>query len=169
MGEQEIVTMKKIILIRHAKSSWEHNVSDIKRPISKRGFDDAVLMVQILNNLLIDLDAIYSSDSLRTLETAKIFSDNLINYKKLKVTKTPNLYDFFGDQVDLFIKNLNNRLKTVMIFSHNNSCNNLLAKYSDIVNLHVPTTGILIFEFDVSLWEDVKKGNCNCFFPKNFK
>jgi len=103
MGEQEIVTMKKIILIRHAKSSWEHNVSDIKRPISKRGFDDAVLMVQILNNLLIDLDAIYSSDSLRALETAKIFSDNLINYKKLKVTKSHNLYDFFGDQVDLFI------------------------------------------------------------------
>ena len=35
---------------------WDsHKVSDIKRPISKRGFDDAVLMVQILNNLLISI------------------------------------------------------------------------------------------------------------------
>ena len=112
--------MKKIILIRHAKSSWENNVSDLERPISKRGYNDANLMVGILNNFSIDVDAIFSSNSKRTLETAKIFLDNLINYKNLKVFNSYDLYDFYGNKVDLFIKNLNNDFDTVMIFSHNN-------------------------------------------------
>jgi len=161
--------MKKIILIRHAKSSWEHNVSDIERPISNRGYNDANLMVGILNNFSIDIDAVFSSNSKRTLETAKIFLENLINYKNLTVIKSEDLYDFYGNKVNLFIKNLNNDFNTVMIFSHNNSCNNLLFKYANVINVHVPTTGILIFEFDVSLWNDVESGRCKYFFPKKFK
>ena len=169
MESCKIVAMKKIILIRHAKSSWENNVSDLERPISKRGYNDANLMVGILNNFSIDVDAIFSSNSKRTLETAKIFLDNLINYKNLKVFNSYDLYDFYGTKVDLFIKNLNNDFDTVMIFSHNNSCNNLLIKYGKVINVHVPTSGMLIFEFDVSLWTDVESGSCKYFFPKEFK
>jgi|TARA_B110000305_G_scaffold6472_1_gene6283 phosphohistidine phosphatase len=161
--------LKKLILIRHAKSSWDHNVSDLNRPLSNRGFDDANLMSGILNNFSIDIDAVFSSNSKRTFETAKIFLNNLVNYKNLKIVQSSNLYDFYGDKLDLFIKNLNNEFNTVMIFSHNNSCNNLLFKYGGVINKHVPTSGILIFEFDVSLWSDVITGNCNYFFPKNFK
>ena len=69
--------MKKIILIRHAKSSWEHNVSDLERPINKRGFNDAILIAGILNNLSIDIDAVFSRISKRTLQTAKIFLTHL--------------------------------------------------------------------------------------------
>ena len=169
MESCKALTMKKIILIRHAKSSWEHNVSDIERPISNRGYNDANLMVGILNNFSIDIDAVFSSNSKRTLETAKIFLENLINYKNLTVIKSEDLYDFYGNKVNLFIKNLNNDFNTVMIFSHNNSCNNLLFKYGNVINVHVPTTGILIFEFDVSLWNDVESGRCKYFFPKKFK
>ena len=161
--------MKKIILIRHAKSSWENNISDLERPISTRGYNDANLMVGILNNFSINIDRVFSSTAKRTLESAKIFIDNLINYKKLKIIKSSDLYDFYGNKVDLFIKNLNDDLNTVMIFSHNNTCNNLLIKYGQINNVHVPTSGMLIFEFDVSLWSDVKSGTCKYFFPKKFK
>ena len=96
--------MKKIILIRHAKSSWKHNVSDTERPRSNRGYNDANLMVGILNNFSIDIDAVFSSNSKRTLETAKIFLENLINYKNLTVIKSEDLYDFYGNKVNLFIK-----------------------------------------------------------------
>lgn len=161
--------MKKLILIRHAKSSWKNNVIDLERSLSNRGYDDANLMSGILNDFSIDLDAIFSSNSKRTLDTAKIFTKNLINTKKLKIIKSSDLYDFYGDKVDFFIKNLNNKLNTVMIFTHNNSCNNLFFKYGKITNIHVPTCGILIFEFDVSLWSKIKLGSCKYFFPKNFK
>ena len=161
--------MKKLILIRHAKSSWKHNVTDLERPLSNRGYNDANLMSGILNNFSIDIDAIFSSNSKRTLDTAEIFLKNLTNCKDIKIIINPDLYDFYGDKVELFIKKLNNKLNTVMIFTHNNSCNNLFFKYGKIVNTHVPTSGILIFEFDVSLWSSIKSGNCKFFFPKNFK
>ena len=59
-----------------------------------------------------------------------------------------------------------------MIFTHNNSCNN-----TDFLNMveyckltHVPTSGILIFEFDVSLWSVVlNQVIVNIFFLRHFK
>ena len=36
--------MKKLILVRHGKSSWEYSVSDRDRPLSERGINDALLV-----------------------------------------------------------------------------------------------------------------------------
>ena len=33
---------KKIFFLRHAKSSWDLNVSDINRPLNQRGVDDII-------------------------------------------------------------------------------------------------------------------------------
>ena len=42
--------MKTLYLIRHAKSSWNHpNLSDVDRPLNKRGKNDAPFMGKILN------------------------------------------------------------------------------------------------------------------------
>ena len=38
-----------------------------------------------------------------------------------------------------------------------------------LFNIDVPTCGIIIFEFDVSLWKEIEKGECKYYFPKNFK
>ena len=156
--------MKKLVLVRHAKSSWKYNVSDLERPLSKRGKNDANLMSKLLNDLSINIDCVFSSISTRTKETAKFF----LNNKNKSIIESPDLYDFSGQKVDLFIKKMDNKLNTVMIFSHNNSCSNLIFKYANI-NQHVPTCGILIFDFDVSLWSDIELGSCNYYFPKDFR
>ena len=57
---------------------------------------------------------------------------------------------------------------TVIIFTHNNSCTNLLEKFAGL-SKHVPTCGILIFDFDVSLWDEIDTGKCDFYFPKHFK
>ena len=161
--------MKRLILIRHAKSSWDNDVSDLNRPLSNRGYSDAQIMSGIYNNLNINVDNIFSSPALRTQQTAEIFLKNInrINLNNYKLDH--KLYDFIGNNVEIFIKNLDNIIDSVMIFTHNNSCNNILSKFSNIKGLMVPTCGILIFEFDVSLWENINSGKCNYYFPKNFK
>ena len=161
--------MKRLILIRHAKSSWENSLSDLNRPLSNRGYSDARIMSGIYNKLNINVDCIFCSPALRTKQTAQIFIKNInsVNITDYNIDST--LYDFIGKNVEIFIKNLNNSLHSVMIFTHNNSCNNILSKFSNIQGLLVPTCGILIFEFDVSLWENINSGKCNYYFPKNFK
>ena len=52
--------MKRIVLVRHAKSSWEHDVTDLKRPLSNTGYNDALLMSGVFNNLNIKIDTIFS-------------------------------------------------------------------------------------------------------------
>ena len=48
--------MKKIILIRHAKSSWkEVHLSDFDRPLNKRGIRDSKFMSLELSKKVISL------------------------------------------------------------------------------------------------------------------
>ena len=78
--------MKKLILLRHAKSSWDDpTLEDIDRPLSKRGVYSAKLMRKfIMNKLKNDITNIYSSPSKRTKSTCNyVFNKNLtINYEK---------------------------------------------------------------------------------------
>ena len=69
--------MKRIVLVRHAKSSWEHDVTDLKRPLSNTGYNDALLMSGVFNNLNIKIDTIFSSPALRTKQTAEVFLKNI--------------------------------------------------------------------------------------------
>ena len=61
--------MKKLTIIRHAKSDWTHNLPDIERPISKRGIDDVKIMAELLDQIYYPPQIIYSSPSKRTVET----------------------------------------------------------------------------------------------------
>ena len=90
--------MKKIILIRHAKSSWDNNSSDLKRPLSNRGYNDADIMSIIFKNFKLNIDSIYSSPAKRALDTANKFFNNL-NYN-VKLIIEQNLYDFDGKDTE---------------------------------------------------------------------
>ncbi len=58
--------MKTLILVRHAKSSWEEvNLPDFDRPLNKRGKDDAKKMAERLHKKINKLDAIVSSPAKR--------------------------------------------------------------------------------------------------------
>ena len=63
--------MKKIILIRHAKSAWDHPwLDDFERPLAERGLRDAPQMATSLANRGINVDLICSSTAQRAKQTA---------------------------------------------------------------------------------------------------
>ena len=62
--------LRKIILLRHAKSSWKDpSLRDFDRPLSKRGMSDIKLMKVHVASLIKEVDEIYSSPSIRTSQT----------------------------------------------------------------------------------------------------
>ena len=91
-----------------------------------------------------------------------------MSIERSKIFEKKDLYDFSGNKVYEFITRIDNNFNSVMIFSHNNSCTNLLSKLAK-VNTHVPTCGVLIFNFDVSLWSKINLGICQKFFPKHYR
>ena len=161
--------MKKIIIIRHAKSDWSNSTSDLDRPISKRGVNDAKIISKIFDSQDLRPEIIYTrqKEQLKPRGFLEKKSKYLFNLDCLEVDE---LYDFNGNGVKSFIKNLNKKLSTVLIFTHNNSCNFLVNDFANRFNLHVPTCGMLIFEFNVSLWTEIEKSNSfSFFFPKQYR
>lgn len=161
--------MKTLILIRHAKSSWEHDVIDRKRPLKKRGFNDAELVSQSFKERLISPEVVFSSPANRALTTCKIFLKNLnIDSKQLSIIE--ELYDFGGENVINFIKGLNEDYKTVMIFGHNHAFTSICNIFGDMYIDNLPTSGLLVIDFNVDLWSDLDKGSTRFkIFPRDLK
>ena len=57
--------MKTWVMVRHAKSSWEFNVSDRERPLATRGIHDAALVAKELNTYNFHFDKVFSSPAKR--------------------------------------------------------------------------------------------------------
>ena len=66
--------MKKIFLIRHAKSSWgEHGLKDIERPLNERGRRDAPMMAKFASKKWEPPGLVMISPAQRAVETAHFF------------------------------------------------------------------------------------------------
>jgi phosphohistidine phosphatase len=161
--------MKNIVLVRHAKSSWEHAISDDKRPLSKRGITDSHLVSQEFKNHLFKPDAIYSSPATRALTTCKLFLKNLEISDNL-LTVSNQLYDFGGENVMKFIKSLDNQQNNVIIFGHNYAFTSISNRFGDVYIENVPTCGLVWITFDVDSWNTIHKGKTKLIItPKELK
>ena len=160
--------MKKLILVRHAKSSWEGNYSDRERPIKPRGIRDAFLMANTLKNKAFSFDAVYTSPAKRAFETALIFMEVLKRDYDALLTEEA-LYDFDGRSLKAFVCSLPDHLETVLVFGHNHALAALANHWGGFVTDNVPTAGIVILDFDVSLWSTIESANTQCLFPKQFR
>jgi len=163
------IRMKTIILIRHAKSSWEFDVKDEERPLKKRGFKDSHLVSSAFKKKNINPDFIFSSTANRALSTCRIFMKNLeINERLLSVEN--ELYDFGGEQVVRFLKKLDEDYKNVMIFGHNHAFTSICNIFGNIFIDNLPTSGLVVIDFDTNSWATIEKGNTRLtIFPRDLK
>ncbi|RZN79667.1 MAG: histidine phosphatase family protein [Winogradskyella sp.] len=160
---------KKIMFVRHAKSSWKHNVSDMDRPLKQRGRDDASIISQEFKKLKTSIDFIYSSPANRALSTCKIFQKYL-GFPESMLNITENLYDFSGERALEFIRSIDNELNTVMLFGHNYAFTSLINILGDRIIDNLPTSGLVIIDFNVTSWEHVKFGQTKTImFPKDYR
>ncbi|WP_431137512.1 SixA phosphatase family protein [Psychroserpens mesophilus] len=161
--------MRELVLIRHAKSSWKYDVIDAERPIKKRGFRDAMLVSKLFKETSFHPEIIFSSPANRALSTCKIFMKNLNIDDNLLHIKD-ELYDFGGQNVMNFITNIDNRYKKVMIFGHNHAFTSICNIFGDKFIDNLPTSGLVVISFDVTSWQNVKKGTTKLtIYPRDLK
>ena len=161
--------MKEIILIRHAKSSWEYDVDDIERPLKPRGYKDIQLVAEAFLNHNAQPDAIFCSPAMR----AKLTADSFIGttkYSGIPFKIIDQLYDFAGKKVIDFIKSLPNDHDRVVIFGHNHAFTSISNIFGDCSIDNVPTAGLVYLQFDIKNWSDLKKGRTHStIFPRDLK
>jgi phosphohistidine phosphatase len=161
--------MKKLVFIRHAKSSWSDPfLDDFNRPLNKRGKKNAPFMAKKLKEKGVLPDLIISSSAIRAKTTANIFNEifqcNNILYKDA-------LYDTTLDILYNTIQQIENRYNTVFLFGHNPSLNFLCEQLVDL-DANIPTTGIVVITSNTNNWEQFisSKLNLDMFiYPKNYE
>ena len=150
--------MKKLYLIRHAKSSWKNPaLRDIDRPLNKRGKHDAPLMGKRLSSYDVLPDAIISSPARRALKTARIIAEELgIARKTIDIRK--ELYPGEADRLLEMIRSFRDDDDDVVIVGHNPGFTELANLLADSNIDNIPTCGIFCVEFHTDTWKSVGKG-----------
>lgn len=163
--------MKKIIFIRHAKSSWDYEVNDIDRPLKMRGIADAHLIGNKLKKEAVQPDVILSSPANRAIHTALIMLRQMdIDPSILKVDV--NLYDFEGSSLINVIKKLPNEVDIALLFGHNYAMTSVVNMLGDKFIDNVTTAGVVVINFAGSKWGSIpeEKGVTELvLFPKQLK
>ncbi|GGZ70662.1 SixA phosphatase family protein [Algibacter mikhailovii] len=161
--------MKRLILIRHAKSSWNFDVIDHQRPLNKRGLNDADLVSTYLVESNPKIDILLCSDAQRTRLTADFFISKL-SIDSDQIVFNHDLYDFDGRSLENVIKNCDPSTNNLMVFGHNHAITFFVNKFGNKYVENVPTCGVVIINFDISDWSDLTKGETiQIIFPKQIK
>lgn len=161
--------MKKLILIRHAKSSWKFNVIDHERQLNSRGLSDSVLIASGLESKGVTADLVMISDAIRTKTTSEIIL-NQLKINKEKILFSHDLYDFSGGNLTQVIKDCDNGINTLMIFGHNHAITAFVNTYGDKYIENVPTCGVVIIDFDIKSWNGLNEGKTiKTIFPKDLR
>jgi len=130
--------MKELILLRHAKSSWESAVADIDRPLLSRGVERITAMTQKSISLFEGVDQVFCSPANRALHTAVLMMRNAkLPLHLLQLEQS--LYTFEVEDVLSFIDSLNFDGKRIVLVGHNPAFT-LAANYLGNLSVsHLPT------------------------------
>ncbi len=149
--------MKKLFIIRHAKSSWkDYTLDDFDRPLNKRGLSNAPLMGSYLKGRDIVPDIILSSPALRAKTTAKIIA-NTVKYDK-KIIYRDNIYEAHSTTLHSILNSLDNKYTIVFLVGHNPGLNLLVDSYVGF-NENIPTCGVVELEIKCDKWKNISAKN----------
>jgi phosphohistidine phosphatase len=151
--------MKRLTLIRHAKSSWKDpDCPDRDRPLTKRGKNDALAIGSLLRERGDRPSLIVSSPAKRAIATMKrIVSEMGLSEKK--IVRDARLYD--ADSLDLlhFVREIEDTQEEVMVCGHNPALTDFCSFVAGTCTGNLPTAGIVCIDLAVDRWKNVCGGS----------
>ncbi len=156
--------MKKLLLIRHAKSSWDNTtISDFERTLNDRGKKDAPVMAKRLLEKNISIDAFISSPAKRARKTAELFTEV---YKKEKqpIIFIEELYAAVADTFFDVLSNTDDNYSTIAVFSHNPGITDFANMLTNAKIDEMPTCSIFGVTIDTKKWIDLSSARKEFWF-----
>lgn len=157
--------MKRLYLLRHAKSSWDDPaLDDFDRPLAARGKRDCETMARVLTKAGVVPDLILCSPSRRTRDTlARVFpslpANTAVEFEK-------PLYLAEGERLFHWLGRVDDKQETVLLIGHNPGLQqlglrlagagerSLLARFK----AKFPTAALAEFEYAGRHWADISAG-----------
>ena len=150
---------KNLHIVRHGKSSWDfENISDIDRPLSPRGINNAYLMAKKLSERKVNPDRFITSPANRALYTAIIFA-RVMKFPYDQIRISDQIYTGHTDDLIRLIQAQDNTASNVLIFGHNPAFTSLANQLTDNYIDNIPTAGIVSLSYKVDSWDQLGKAN----------
>ncbi|MFK7756215.1 MAG: histidine phosphatase family protein [Flavobacteriales bacterium] len=149
--------MKRVTLIRHAKSDWGNpDLKDFDRPLNKRGLRDAPAMAKYYKETSVTPDVIVSSPALRAQTTALFFLEEF-NITPEHFILESAIYEASPDTLMEIISKFHKEWNHVLMFGHNPGFS-YLANELTLENYNKVTCSISEIELYVEDWNLVSRG-----------
>jgi phosphohistidine phosphatase len=155
----ETDSLRELFLIRHAKTDWDGNFLEGKRPLSTKGKKQASYLAEILKSKKIQADAVFISNDIRanqTFKRLKITNDLMTETKALNRVSKEKLLHFLG--------NISNHFTKVFIIGHDPELQELISYLKDDSNCQDCDTslfpsGALAHFVLPNNWANLKQGS----------
>jgi phosphohistidine phosphatase len=147
--------MKRLYLVRHAKSSWEEpGGSDLERPLLEKGIKRTMKIIRFLKERAVKIDLMISSPAERAFQTAVLVAKG-IGYPEDKIQLERKIYDGYYDRILDLIYATSNEINSLMIFGHNPTITHLANLFLHPGVDLLPTGGTICIAFDTEKWESI--------------
>ncbi|XP_022132392.1 uncharacterized protein LOC111005263 [Momordica charantia] len=152
---------RRLILLRHARSSWQKlSLRDHDRPLSKDGKADAIKIARKLQELNWIPELILSSDAKRTRETLKIMQNEVSSFSEAEVHLISSFYSIAAmdgqtaEHLQQVICNYSrNEIITVMCMGHNRGWEEAASMFSGS-SIELKTCNAALLEASGKSWDE---------------
>lgn len=145
--------MKTLLILRHAKSSWDHpGLRDHDRPLNPRGRRAAPRMGRFLVERDLVPDRIVSSTAVRARTTAELAAAEFDLEVEIETTR-----DLYGASPDGYIEvaeAMGGAAERLMLVGHNPGITSLVWQLTG-TGEYMPTAALAAVELDIEDWSEL--------------
>jgi|ERR1044071_595013 phosphohistidine phosphatase len=144
--------MKKLLLLRHAKSSWEDtSLPDFERPLNERGLRAAPLVGKFMREQKIRPDLVICSPAKRTRETIALVLEAAGIEPEVRYDE--RIYEASVTSLLEIISQIEDDKAEVMLVGHNPGFENLLERLTN-ESIRMPTATLACIALNAERWRE---------------
>ena len=154
--------MKRLTVLRHAKSSWDDAaVDDFNRPLNDRGWKAARRMGRELKHRAMRFDLVIASTAARVRETIDGMQEHYDFAAPIQFE--PRMYGASEHELLLMVRTLPEQVHAPLLVGHNPGLERLLAELTEddedglrgrVVGKY-PTGALAVIELPAKRWSDI--------------
>ncbi|MEM9478385.1 MAG: histidine phosphatase family protein [Verrucomicrobiota bacterium] len=152
--------MKELLVIRHAKSSWDHpELADHDRPLNARGKAAAPRVAEELIRIGAAPEAFISSTAVRAFETAKVIA-RAFGGSEEEIVSVDELYGASARMILNTVQQFDEAWNRVAIFGHNPGFHDFVDRLLKKESVdRFPTCAVAHLKLDSDFWGSVEEGS----------
>ena len=145
--------MKRLYVLRHAKSSWDDSsLADFDRPLNERGKEAAPFMGSVMRERGYMPDVVLASPAKRAKKTAKL-ATKAAGFAG-EITFVEQIYEASPQTLAKVLSGVDESANSAMIVGHNPGMEGVIRFLTGETEA-MPTAGLAVIDLEIDKWNDI--------------